>query len=405
MKTNCPYCGQFYNLSEKFAGRKAKCKCGKVFRLPITESPDVTVSLVLKNFDTPEFKGIVESFKTLCEKKMNEPNMFIMPYDKDNLLTCTSIESVLSSLSKDFSVNIFEMSPTKCNLPNSAKYPSAFLFKCIAINSGKPETIRDVIKKVLWPVKNDRLKPPTLYTALSATESNNPKPFSLSDYGIFVPYKTLKFTNIRTHSFDHNPVFYRYRVALEKIKQLPIKLESFLQLLFTDCPNHLFQNSEFRASERSYDDFKVKIELKHSLKHELVDLAKKSESFNPFKSRHENLQKYFLLNDPFTIASEVPLWLESKEVKDYSDFFHTNNTLTGHIDILRYEKDGKIGVWDYKPGAAGEVSASIQVLLYALMLSIRTGINIKNFICGYFDETEAFLFDPAVMLLLAEKNT
>jgi hypothetical protein len=365
MKTNCPHCGQFYNLPEKFAGRKAKCKCGKVFRLPIAESHNTTVSFIVKDFDAPEFKGIMKSFKTLCEKKMDKPNMFIMPYDKDNPLAYTSIESVLSSLSKDFSVNIFELHPTECNLPNSAKYPSPFLLKCIAIDSSKPETIRDVIKKVLWPVKNDRLNLPTLYTALLATESNNPKPFNLSDYGIFVPYKTLKFTDIRTHSFDHNPVFYRYRVAIEKAKQLPIpiKLGSFLQLLFTDCPNHLFQNSEFRASERSCDDFKVKIELEHSLKHELVDLAKKSESFHPFKSRHENLQKYFLRNDPFAIASEVPLWLESKEIKDYFDFFHTNNTLTGHIDILRCEKDGKIGVWDYKPGAAGEDAFAASISL------------------------------------------
>jgi hypothetical protein len=398
MKTNCPQCGQFYNLPEKFAGRKAKCKCGKVFRLPTTEPSDVTTSFVLKNLDASEHKSITESFKILCEKKMDKPNMFIMPYDKNNPIICASIEMVQSTLNKDFNVNIFALSPTECNLLNLAKYPNAFLFKCLAIDSQKPETIRDVIKKVLWSGKNDGVNSPTLYEALSASENNNLKIFSLSDYGIFIPYKILKFTNIRTHSFDHDPIFYRYRIALEKIKQFPIKLESFLQLLFTDCPNHLFQDSVFRASERSCDDFKVKIELKHILKHELANLAKKSEPYKPFKSRHENLEKYFLLNDPFTIASEVPLWLESKEVKDYFDFFHTNNTLTGHIDILRREKDGKIGVWDYKPGAAEEVSASIQVLLYALMLSIRTGININNFICGYFDETEVFVFDPAAIL-------
>jgi hypothetical protein len=33
--------------------------------------------------------------------------------------------------------------------------------------------------------------------------------------------------------------------------------------------------------------------------------------------------------------------------------------------------------------------------MYAFMLAARTGIELSKFICGYFDETDAFTFEPA----------
>ena len=63
--------------------------------------------------------------------------------------------------------------------------------------------------------------------------------------------------------------------------------------------------------------------------------------------------------------------------------------------MLRYEKDGKVGVWDYKPNAYKETNAVTQVFLYTLMLSVRTGIALNQFICGYFDEIDTYHFDPS----------
>jgi hypothetical protein len=102
-----------------------------------------------------------------------------------------------------------------------------------------------------------------------------------------------------------------------------------------------------------------------------------------------------LEKDPYTVASEIPVWIESREFKDYLDIFKTKDALTGHIDILRYEKDEKVGVWDYKPKAYDEKFAAMQVFLYAFMLSVRTGIALKNFVCGYFDEVDALYFNPS----------
>ena len=355
----------------------------------------------MRAFEASELQNIIKSFKTFCSE-MDKPNMFIMPYDNNNPPSSDRFEEVLSYLRKDFDAHVFELKRIEYDLFSFSKCPGNPSSKCIAVDSGKTEKIRDAIKEVLWPTKIDSRVSPPLHVVLLASENTTPKNFDLMEYGAFVPYKAKKIGEVRTHSFNHKPVFYRYRLAVEKVKQLPSNLESFLQLLFTDCPNHLFQKSNFRASARTSEEFIVKFEIVNVHKHELIELAKQSESLNQFKSRHENLQKFFLLNDPCTVACEVPLWIEANELEDYVAFFNTDDILTGHVDVLRYEKDGKVGIWDYKPGAAEEVNASIQVWLYALMLSIRTGISLQNITCGYFDETVVFSFNPAAVVFCSE---
>ena len=36
IKCRCPKCNKSYSLNEKLAGKKAKCKCGKIMRIPNT---------------------------------------------------------------------------------------------------------------------------------------------------------------------------------------------------------------------------------------------------------------------------------------------------------------------------------------------------------------------------------
>lgn len=100
-----------------------------------------------------------------------------------------------------------------------------------------------------------------------------------------------------------------------------------------------------------------------------------------------------LENDKKSIAIEVPLWLHSHELKDYKKYFNSDEPLTGHIDLLRIQ-DNKIWIWDYKPNAEKEKFATTQTYFYALMLSKRTGIPLKHFMCGYFDKNYAFTFKP-----------
>jgi hypothetical protein len=348
----------------------------------------------MKTFEQSECKSIVESFKVLFAEKKDRPNMFIIPYDPSQPRLSFLFDKILSSLRTDFKVELFEPPRKEGSLFDFQRRPNTSSFKCIVIDSPKTEKVRDVIKEALWAAGDCRKPKYSLQEVFSRKKSLDTIFFRLSDYGVFVPYKAKNYGDLRTHCFSHKPFFYRYRIVTSKTRNVPENLSSYLELLFTDCPNHLFQKSNFRSSARASDEYDFEFQLIHSQSHELIDLAVESLSFGEYKSRHENLQKFLLLNDPLTVASEVPLWLEPDELEDYSEIFHSNDVLTGHVDILRYEKDGRLGVWDYKPRARDDSDAKIQVFLYALMLSIRTGTCLKNVTCGYFDESDIFHFDP-----------
>ena len=146
----------------------------------------------------------------------------------------------------------------------------------------------------------------------------------------------------------------------------------------------------------------VEIPLTRLKDHDIIALAAESRGHDTVSSRHENLQKFFLECDPTTVACEVPVWMESWEFEDYPRILGSRDALTGHIDVLRLEPDGLIGVWDYKPRAAAERDAHIQVFLYALMLALRTGLPLTAFLCGYFDEKDAYIFRPSEARLIAE---
>jgi len=44
-----------------------------------------------------------------------------------------------------------------------------------------------------------------------------------------------------------------------------------------------------------------------------------------------------------------------------------------------------------------------QLFLYALALSARTGIWLRNFVCGWFGDKDYFVFRPADIVLKLEK--
>lgn len=337
------------------------------------------------------FAGIFRGFPS---ERMEKPNIFIMKENLENTKMDSLGNMILLFLRKDFDLETFQLSPENIHAVCPEFGSSGKKLQCIAIDSGQTEKIRDKIKEAIWSYASEFKIKRKLQEIILCNETANLEIVRLSDYGIFIPYKETEYEKIRVHTFTHSPFLYRYRTAIEKYKYLPQNLSDFLSLMFTDCPNHLFQKTKFRCSRLNSNDFNVKIKLNHCYQHELIKFAKSSLHFKKFRSRHENLQMFLLLNDHYTVASEVPLWLEPGEISNYYELFLTKDVLTGHIDILRYEKDGRIGIWDYKPSTKNEQNAEIQVFFYALMLSVRTGICLKRIICGYFDETEAFYFEP-----------
>lgn len=107
--------------------------------------------------------------------------------------------------------------------------------------------------------------------------------------------------------------------------------------------------------------------------------------------RHIALQRFFLAMDRSTVATEVPVYLTTEETQN---IFPEKGGLLGHIDFLQVFND-KVTVLDYKPGAIAEKRVHEQLLLYAIALSTRTGIHLKNIMCAWFDEKDYFQF-PAM---------
>lgn len=200
---------------------------------------------------------------------------------------------------------------------------------------------------------------------------------------------------IKHRSFNHKGGYYFYRVHNIKTNKLCndnfYPLKTFLDKVYNTCPDKYFNDGP-RGSGLKLNFGFDKIRIKGHEVSKLTSLGL-DENKERYKTSHSKVQVFMLENDGHTIAVEVPIWIKPNELDGFSKFFNSDHPLTGHIDILRIEDD-KIWVWDYKPNAKYEKYADTQVYFYALMLSKRTGIPLKSFRCGYFDEDYAFMFKP-----------
>lgn len=199
---------------------------------------------------------------------------------------------------------------------------------------------------------------------------------------------------IRIKNFNHRGGHYFYRIHEPKIDNLCnglTSLKDYLAEMFENCPDDYFYSGP-RSSKLK---FKIDADLIRVKGHHISGLCEQGLKQNEgrYKTSHSRVQVFMLENDKNTIACEIPIWAEAKEIEKFEEMFNCKEPLTGHIDILRVE-DGNVWVWDYKPKAKKEKYASTQVFFYCLMLSKRTGIPIDKFRCGYFDEHNAFMFKP-----------
>jgi hypothetical protein len=196
---------------------------------------------------------------------------------------------------------------------------------------------------------------------------------------------------IQHASFKHG-WFYHYRVHTQRTQTLLCdfpELHSFLNKMFTDCPHDKFMSGPRSSKLR----FTVPVNITEIRGHEICTHANTSLQYGKFSTAHTNVEVGLLAADTKTLCVEVPLWLDAHEIEGYETIFASNEPLTGHIDILRFE-NGKIWIWDFKPSAHKEKWAATQLNCYATMLSKRTGIELEKFMCGYFDEQTSFVFKP-----------
>lgn len=167
------------------------------------------------------------------------------------------------------------------------------------------------------------------------------------------------------------------------------RLHSYMMSMFRQCPHHHFLDGP-RSSSLHLD---TGIELLKVKNHEVTRFASQGLSWNMQGTAHGDVQLFMLKHDEDTVGVEIPIWLEQHEYESLGLSFDKAGSLSGHIDVLRIE-DGRIWVWDFKPNAHREKHADAQVLMYAMMLSFRTGIPLSRFRCGYFDENVSYIFDP-----------
>ncbi len=184
------------------------------------------------------------------------------------------------------------------------------------------------------------------------------------------------------------PYDYFLKPNNSRLQQFP-RLKHFLTEMRMSCPNDKFLDGP-RSSTLKFDAKTQIIEVKN---HEVTRLAKEGLEWGMQGTAHGNVQLWAMKQDSKSIAVEIPLWLEENELQEIGLRCEKGGCLSGHIDLLTIEGN-KIWIWDFKPKAEKEKYADTQTLVYAFMLSKRTGIPLDNFMCGYFDEKTSYIFKP-----------
>jgi hypothetical protein len=183
---------------------------------------------------------------------------------------------------------------------------------------------------------------------------------------------------------------YLLQIHSYKIDNIPSQFEKVKQFLFGILNNEKkIDHKQFLLRGSSFSIGNNNIPRPYRLpayENNVAYIALKAAKTN--HHRHSILQKFFLATDMATVAVEVPVYLTSEET---GTIIKTKGGLLGHIDFLQIY-NGRIRILDYKPEASKEKHVVDQLLLYAIALSTRTGIHLKQIDCAWFDEKNYYKF-------------
>ena len=221
---------------------------------------------------------------------------------------------------------------------------------------------------------------------------------------LFSPNQVVQSTRL------HHQQVYHYRIHRAKLELLLGNwrqkkfgpLGTFLLSMATACPHRLFRQ-EGRGSDikARFDIDGVSIRENQNFATRISQLALQGVSQN--KRRHDSVQKFMLLNDSVTVATEVPVYLLPEDINHlkaklgFQFPLDDKSTISGHIDAVQVRNDA-IHILDYKPNARHEKPIE-QLTFYALALSRRTGLRLYDFKCAWFDENHYFEFFPLHVVL------
>jgi hypothetical protein len=217
---------------------------------------------------------VMEAARCRLEVDMKNLNLFLVPRSPERPSADGLCSIINDSLCPEFPTCIFE-----AELPRAGLLDEETSYVCIAVDSSRPEKVKDMIKERLWVVRGNGRAPAKVEDVLHGRWSKKAPEFRLEDYGFFIPFRVMgKSEGVRTLSFHHRPTFYRYRVALTRVSRTPESLREYLLALFTSCPNHLFNRGTFRASGVRESSLDIEIPLQEMSDHEIVALARRKRS-------------------------------------------------------------------------------------------------------------------------------
>jgi transposase-like protein len=183
--------------------------------------------------------------------------------------------------------------------------------------------------------------------------------------------------------YRHKGLTYNFKYHRGKLEEFGKRwggLIDYLMEIERGCPTKYFEEDD-RCSQ-----LKLRVNVRQrGTENYACKLAKFAlAGVRDNRERHDAVERFMLINDSCTVACEVPVWYWDKKL---------NIGVCGHIDILQF-RFGNIWILDYKPGAAREKKAKTQLYLYALALSFRTRIPLREFRCAWFDDNVYYEFNP-----------
>jgi transposase-like protein len=215
-----------------------------------------------------------------------------------------------------------------------------------------------------------------------------------------------------SHVFTHRDLDYNFQVHQPKLDDVPLpELKNYLVRL-----PQIIRHEDFESAARcSQIKLEPDLPVKQSKGTQASKDALKALQFAKTNFQRHDVVENFMLNcDCYTIAVEVPVWMDSKErelspsrkaAKTATDktnepfapsrLCEKSSSIAGHIDLLQWKFD-TLYILDFKPDAAKEQKAKVatQLNLYAVALSVRTGIPVSRMRCAWFDEEDFFSFKP-----------
>jgi transposase-like protein len=207
---------------------------------------------------------------------------------------------------------------------------------------------------------------------------------------------------IKSFRFYHSGQIYNYKYHVPKLKEFTTtsskrELISYLENLPKFIDNEKFNNSN-RCSQTRLDTSKMSLTQKQNTF--LNQITRKALIFaKTNKRRHQVIEDYLLCTDRDTIAVEVPVYFYDKKL----------GAISGHIDILQ-SKNSKIYILDYKPNITSNGQKSIiqqtmtQLTLYAIALSFRANVSLKDIRCAFFNQNDYYEFKPNYSLPHAPRD-